>query len=120
LRLLSLIRWWTGCTLDVRNPNFRDAVTGLFVPFLWYFVGGLIGNRDSARLHSYTWARNLWACLGVFALSAVAALVGASFLFISPREFLVVRVCTFGWIGFGILTLVARMRRGRAATVPGQ
>lgn|ERR1017187_1767042 len=98
--------------------SFRDAVTGLFVPFLWYFVGRPIDNRDSARFHCDTRARKFWAYLGVFVLSAFAALVGASFFLTSPLEFLVVRVFILGWIGFGILTLVARMRRGRATTVP--
>jgi hypothetical protein len=86
------------------------AATALCVPLLWYFIGRLIDNSDSARLRRYTRARKFWAYLAVFLLSAAAALVVASFFLASALEFLVVRVCMLGWIAAGIVTLVARLR----------
>jgi hypothetical protein len=73
-----------GCA---ESEYYRDAMTGLFVPFLWYFVGRLIDNRDSPRLRRYTRARKFWAYLGMFVFSAAAALVVASFFLTSPLEF---------------------------------
>jgi hypothetical protein len=104
-----------GC---MESEYLGHAATGLFVPLLWYLIGRLIDNRDSARLRRHTRARRFWVYLGVLVLSAAAVLVLASFLRTSLVDFLVVRVFMLGWIGFGILTLVARLRRGRATTVP--
>jgi hypothetical protein len=47
-----------------QTEYFEYAATGLFVLFLWYFIGRLAGNRDSARFSSYTRAHKVWACWG--------------------------------------------------------
>jgi len=101
-----------------QSEYFDHAVIGLFVPFLWYFIGRLADNGDSARFRSCIRAHKVWACLGVFVLSAFATLIGASFFLTSPLDYLVLRVCMLGWIGLGVFTLLAGMRGGRATAAP--
>jgi len=101
-----------------QSEYFDHAVIGLFVPFLWYFIGRLADNGDSARFRSCIRAHKVWACLGVFVLSAFATLIGASFFLTSPLDYLVLRVCMLGWIGLGVFTLLAGMRGGRATALP--
>src|ERR1039458_5444537 len=52
------------------------AATALCVPLLWYFIGRLIDNSDSARLRRYTRARKFWAYLTRLKVSTSTLLSG--------------------------------------------
>ncbi len=94
---------------------FGHAATGLFVPLLWYIVGWQIDKRGSPRIRRRTRLRKLLVYAGILIVLVAAVLVTASF-FLTPGEFLVMRVSALGWVCLGACALFVRVRRAHAVS----